>query len=331
MNGRVSVERGLPGGVVIAFGCAIEDVDAFERYAAHGIERAREPDSELHLIGAMPNRARSWNLLLDLAARAGEELEGLVLLHPHCELLDERLLATLRTTFADESVAIAGCAGASGVRSLAWWEGKVVSADVRLRYQEHGGGEVQRWELFEPLPPPAEVDAVDSCALFLSPWAVQNLRFDESLESSIGCELDLCLEARSRGKRVVVVPTALAFYGDLKFAKKNDPAWIAAHIQLAEKWEGRLGFGRSEPTDWRERAWVAEAEREAARAAAHTRLLHVNAAARPLERERDRIYGSLSWRLTEPLRRFNFRRRQRRARTAERLVLTRTSSRGRVG
>ncbi|SEH10268.1 hypothetical protein [Thermoleophilum album] len=316
---------------MIAFGCAIEDVEAFERYAANGIERAREPDSELHLVGAMRNRARSWNLLLDLAARAGDQLEGLVLVHPHCELLDEGLLAKLREAFADGSIAIAGCAGACGVRSLAWWDGAVVSADVRLRYQEHGGGEVQRWEVFNPRSAPAEVEAIDPCAVFLSPWAVNNLRFDEGLENSVGCELDLCLQARAQGKRVVVVKTSVAFYGGLKFVEEGDPAWIRAHIQLAEKWEGQLGFGRTEPADWRERAWLAEAEREAARSAAHTRLLHVNAAARPLEQERDRIYGSLSWRLTEPLRRLNTRRRQRRERQAKRRPPLRGASRGKAG
>lgn len=315
---------------MIAFGCAIEDTLAFESYAARGFERAAEPDSEVHLIGAMRNRARNLNLLADLAAQR-EDLEALVIVHPHLEITDGHLCHRVRDLLQSEpDVALIGVTGSIRPLSPAWWTGRVVSADVTLRYQEHGGGELPRWLPFRPAPAPADVDVVEGSLLVLSSWAVRNLRFDESLPAGHGCDVDISLQARSAGKRVRVIETSVTFHGALDLVDENDYAWLHAHELLADKWEGAFGssgplappssFARPDDNDtdddarWRERAWRAEAEREAARSAAHTRQLHGRAALRPLETELMGIEGSLSWRLTAPLRRVNQWRRRRRTR-----------------
>ncbi len=41
------------------------------------------------------------------------------------EITDPELLRPLREALSDPDVAVAGCAGATGVRSIAWWEGEV--------------------------------------------------------------------------------------------------------------------------------------------------------------------------------------------------------------
>lgn len=49
------------------------------------------------------------------------------------------------------------------------------------------------------------MEMVDGCILVLSPWAVANLRFDEERYSGFhGYDADICFEARSQGKRVVL-------------------------------------------------------------------------------------------------------------------------------
>src|SRR4051794_39091012 len=62
----------------------------------------------------------------------------------------------------------------------------------------HGGGD----------PPPVyartgEVDTVDGILLVLSPWAVRHVRFDESLGLVQGYVLDVCLQVREAGRKVV--------------------------------------------------------------------------------------------------------------------------------
>ena len=78
-----------------------------------------------------------------------------------------------------------GCVGAIGVRSIAWWEGSVTLASFIHRYEEHGGGDLPAfswaWADAPPYARIGEVDTLDGFLLVLSPWAVRNVRFDESL------------------------------------------------------------------------------------------------------------------------------------------------------
>jgi hypothetical protein len=62
------------------------------------------------------------------------------------------------------------------------------------------------------------------------------------------------------------------------------------------------GVGQA-PGSWEERARRAEAERDAARTIAHTKRLERQARLRQVERALAEARGSISWRLTAPLRR----------------------------
>ena len=48
-----------------------------------------------------------------------------------------------------------GCMGATGVRSIAWWEGRISRGPVRQRYHEHGGGELAAFGWADVDPPGA--------------------------------------------------------------------------------------------------------------------------------------------------------------------------------
>ena len=54
-----------------------------------------------------------------------------------------------------------GAIGATGVRTIAWWEGEISSGPVIQHYQEFGGGELPAFSWKERAPAPREVDAVD--------------------------------------------------------------------------------------------------------------------------------------------------------------------------
>ena len=74
--------------------------------------------------------------------RAHDDLEALVLVHPHTEITDPDFCAKVSAALRDPEVAVVGSSGASGVRTIAWWEGEVSCGPVVHRYDEHGGGEM---------------------------------------------------------------------------------------------------------------------------------------------------------------------------------------------
>jgi Glycosyltransferase like family len=288
---------------VIAFGCSVAEAEAYRRYAGPGIERAAEPDSAVYPFAAVGSTARTYNLLLDAAA-VHDDLEALVLVHPHAEIADPGFCAKVRSALRDQDVAVAGSAGATGVRSIAWWEGVVSSAPVSHRYHEHGGGELPGFSWANPEAPLGEVEVVDGFLMALSPWAVRNLRFDEGLLLGHGFDFDYCMRARSAGRRVVTADLRTVHHRSLELIEDLE-LWVEAQIKVAEKWDGHMPGVAPDGRSWRERARRAEAAREAARALAYTNLLRSDARVLGLERELDQLEGSLSWRITSPLRRLN--------------------------
>jgi len=288
---------------VIAFGASIQGAEAYRRYAEPGIELAREPDSLVYAFAAVEPLARTYNLILDAAA-GRDDLEALALVHAHTELTDPRFCSKVREALRDPEVAIVGCAGAWSVRGIAWWEGEVTAGALVQRYEEHGGGELPAYSWTRRGSPPAEVEAVDGQLLVLSPWAVRNLRFDEGLMLNYGFDVDFCLQARGAGRRVVVADLRAVYHRSIELVNDLD-VWIAAHVQLAEKWDGTLRGAVEDEHGWKRRARRAEADREAARAIAFSTSLKLDARVLELERDLEEKTSSLSWRLTAPLRALN--------------------------
>ncbi len=288
---------------MIAFGCAIEEPEPYRRYAEPGIRAAQEADSAIFPFAGAGTTGRSLNLLLK-AASAHEDLEALVLVHPHAEITDPELCQKIRTTLQDDRVAVIGVAGARDARSLAWWEGAVTVGQVTQRYTEHGGGDLPGFSWVPANPAPAEVDVVDGFLMVLSPWAVRELRFDEGLVHGYGYDVDFCRSARSAGRKVVAADLRVTEHRPLKLVGQL-PVWVEGHIQLARKWEGRTPGVEPSAESWQQRARRAEAEREAARAIAYSRQLAIDAQVEQLERELGQTTDTASWRLTKPLRELN--------------------------
>jgi hypothetical protein len=293
---------------MIAFASAVKEPDAYRDHAGPGIALAAEPGSPIHVIAATTSICRNYNVLLDLAKET-EGLEALVIVDEETEIADRDLCAKLRATFADPDVAIVGCAGATGVAGAAWWEGDVVCGEIRRRYPEHGGGELDAFGWRRTATPPAEVDAVGGFVLALSPWAVRSLRFDEGLALGIGFDVDLCAQAREAGRKVVVADVRVVQHRSLELVEELD-AWMEAHIRLAEKWDGRLPGAPPRPEDWKQRARLAEAERDAAQTVLFSEYSRREAQLLPLRRALEAMTETFAWRLTEPLRLLNAYRRR---------------------
>ena len=301
---------------MIVFASSITDPAMYARAAEPGIRRAAEPDSEVLANAAAGSIFRSYNLIMDTVADR-DGLEALVLLHQDAEIVSPDFCASLRDALSDPDVGVVGCVGAVGVRSIAWWEGSVTWASFTHRYEEHGGGSVPAlsWTN-EELPAFAqtgEVDTVDGFVLALSPWVVRNIRFDESLGQLHGYDLDFCLQVRAAGRKVATADLKVVHHHSLELVS-NPETWLAAHMRVAEKWEGRMPGVTPPESDWRRRARRAEAEASLARTQAVAAMMQAEAKSDHLVRQVDEMTGSISWRVTAPLRRLNAIRRTRRAR-----------------
>jgi hypothetical protein len=301
---------------LIAFGASISGDVSYRRYAEPGIRLASEPDSETFAFCSVEPVGRTYNLILDAAARR-EDLEALVLVHPHTQITDRQLCAKVRQALSDPQVAVVGAAGATGVKDIGWWDGKVFSAPLVHRYEECGGGELPAFAWSERHAPPAEVETVDGQLLALSPWAVRNVRFDEGLLLSYGFDLDYCLRVRQAGRKIVVADLTAVHNRSIELVRDID-VWVQAQLDVAERWDETLRGSTMGEDAWKRRARRAEAEREAARATAYSRSMERDARLLVLERALAEKTDSLSWRVTAPLRGLNAMRRRRAERRRER-------------
>src|ERR687892_1844131 len=273
---------------MIVFGIAITKPNEYQRFALPGIRRAAEPDSVVLGQQTTGSVFRNYNLLLDQAAEH-DDLEGLVLVHQDVELVDADFADRVREALRDPDVAIVGCVGAVGVRSIAWWRGAVTWASFSHHYEELGGGERNSlsWEP-ESAPPymsTGEVDSLDGLVMVLSPWAVRELRFDESLGQFHGYDFDICMQARAAGKKVAAAEFRAIHHHSLQLIKDPE-SWIQTYIRLAQKWGDQLPETGAEPM---QRALRGEAEAACARAIMVSFQMRFQAVRRQLERVNRRL------------------------------------------
>lgn len=294
---------------MIAFGACVSAQDLYRRYAKPGVERAAESDSRRFIYRTARTIPATYNLILDRAA-ALPDLEALVLVHEDAEIVEADFCAKLREAFADPDVAIVGCVGSTGARSIAWWDGAVSWSSARYRYESLGGGELP-WprEAASAEQIPGPVDTVYGVLLALSSWAVRSLRFDESLGSTYGYDFDICAQARAAGRTVAAADLKVVHHHPLQLVLDREQ-FLTTHMRAADKWD------RDELSEaqWRARARAAEADAGAAQLFAASTLLEADATEQFYNARLDKLRMSLSWRLTEPLRRGNALARRARAR-----------------
>ncbi|MFN8112845.1 MAG: glycosyltransferase [Solirubrobacterales bacterium] len=295
---------------MFAFGCAITSEEIYDRCAAPGFELAKEPDTPIIARLAVGSIFRSYNMLLDVAKEQYPDLEALVIVHQDSEIVDPDFIPKVREALRDPDVALVGCAGAIDVRSIAWWEGAVTWASFTHVFDDFGGGEIPgiSWapEKIPVYAETGEVQTIDGFVIAFSPWAIENLRFDESIGGVLhGYDFDICMQAHLAGKKVVTAPMRVAHHHSLILINEAE-TWIAAHMKLAEKWDEQLPAVNA---SWEERARRAEAELSATRLAAGSgrliwemRLGQLEERIEELEARNRALEGSLSWRLTKPLR-----------------------------
>ena len=216
-----------------------------------GLGRPRPPDRRLDLPQLQP------------AARQGRRARGPRGARPRPPGRRDRRSPTsprrCERRCADPDVAIVGCAGAVGVRSIAWWEGAVTWAAFTHRYDEYGGGEMPAIALGSGDDPclrqTGEVDSIDGFVMVFSPWAVENCASTSRWGKLHGYDFDICMQARAAGKKVVTA--------DLRV----DPPSLPGADQRASRPGSRptSSSPRSGTASFRTRVPIRDSERSAPR------------------------------------------------------------------
>lgn len=166
----------------------------------------------------------AYNTILD--AYRGRGMDAVVLLHDDLDLCDPEAEAKFLQALSDPDVALVGVCGGTGDKSLAWWDSETVGHQMTdsglLDFGERTG----------------DVAFIEGSVLVFSPWAVENLRFDERYPGFLGYD-DVCLTAREMGKRVVVADVDTHHHTTVGFKSPEiAAAWDVAEEIFQAKWHG---------------------------------------------------------------------------------------------
>jgi hypothetical protein len=284
---------------MIMFASAITDFGAYARYAVPGIDLVKEDDSVVLAHRSIGSVFSNYNFILG-EARKRSDVEALVLIHQDAELVDRDFCQTIREQLRDPDIALIGCAGSVGARSIAWWEGGVSWAAFDHRFEEFHGGDLEAMTFNrDKIPPnvaPGEVDSIDGFVMVLSPWAIQEIEFDETMGDLHGYDFDTCCQVRAAGKKVVTADFRAIHHHSLDVI--SDPrGWKDSYIRMIEKWEGKLPNVRL-PENLKMHSMREEADAAFNRARVNTYLHKIEA----LEDLIEDMETSTSWRMTRPLR-----------------------------
>lgn len=181
---------------MFVFASCVGNEATYRARALPGLRTVAEPDAVLVEATADGGSIfAAYDEVLDAVCDL-DGVEALVLMHEDVELLDPTFCSTVRSRFAaSPDCAVIGAIGASGVTSLAWWEGRGAGHVVETRGTVDFGRH------------PCPVDTLDGLLLVLSPWAIANLRYGPELAALggfHGYDAELCFAARAAGRSVWV-------------------------------------------------------------------------------------------------------------------------------
>ncbi len=213
---------------MICFATCVGYPDKLRDIAIPGIVHSMHGESYNHLT-RKSNGYDIFPIYADLMAAAhAQKAEALVLMHDDLEFRDVALSEKIRDVFKDPTVAIVGCVGARNVKSLRWWEGDKRGYATDAPHGVHSYGFAEGY--------PCEVDSVDGMFLVLSPWAIENLTLRGlGYEGLHGYAEELCFQARSKGKRVVVARID-AFHHTKGGVTGDMAAWNRSEEVFAKRW-----------------------------------------------------------------------------------------------
>jgi GT2 family glycosyltransferase len=150
------------------------------------------------------------------------DLDAVILLHDDLEMIDPSTEHKVTSIFTVPEIAIIGVAG--GGPSMNWWNinpiGHQITDSTHLEFGDRRSG---------------DVDIVEGSFMAFSPWAIQELRFDERYEF-LGYD-DVCLEAKRAGKRVYVADIDTHHHSTVGYKSESvREMWERSEVIFNSKW-----------------------------------------------------------------------------------------------
>ena len=204
--------------LVVAYGCCVGSWDKFH------VNVARD-HKEILALSNQPSIAVAYNKIL--ATYQDRGLDALVLLHDDLEITDSRAEEKFLLALTEPDVALVGVAGGTpDPPSITWWEN-----GSRIGHQMTDSGMLDFGERS------GDVLFIEGSIMVLSPWAIENLRFDTRYRGFLGYD-DICVTAKLvHGKRVVVADVDTHHHSTVGFKSEAIRAsWHETDRLFREKW-----------------------------------------------------------------------------------------------
>ena len=197
-----------------------------ERYASVAGAHIPEHATAVTVEGAA-SAASGLNPVLERYA-ADPSVDGLVVLHEDVIIRDPEFEPMIGAHLREQRVGLIGVIGAVRPPGLNWWDAAVKrgAVDETRGRIDFGWGD-------------ADVDVCDGLLHVIGRRALDaGIRYDECYDAFHGYDLDLCLQVRAAGLRVVVAPVWVDHrtrggYGDVD-------AYLRADARFRAKWSGTV-------------------------------------------------------------------------------------------
>jgi hypothetical protein len=203
----------------IGYGCCVGTWDKFQRYVQPMIPF----DRPILTASNQSSIAVAYNAILD--GFRVYDLDAVILLHDDLEMIDPATEPKVLHALYDgeEGAALVGVAG--GGPSMSWWNvdpiGHQLTDSGMINFGNTNVG---------------TVDMIEGSFMAFSPWAIQELRFDERYEF-LGYD-DICLHAKATGKQVRVADIDTHHHSTVGY--KSDSVrqmWERSEKIFNEKWK----------------------------------------------------------------------------------------------
>jgi GT2 family glycosyltransferase len=165
--------------------------------------------------------AEAYNTVLD--AHSSYLPDALVLLHDDLEVIDPRAEEKLLAALRQPDVALVGVVGGGASQGLAWWN------DSPVGHQRINSGLIDFGQRT------GYVDLLEGSLLAFSPWAIDNLRFDE-VPGFHGYD-EIALQVRAAGMKSYVADVDTFHHTDVGFkSPESHREWLRADERVRRKW-----------------------------------------------------------------------------------------------
>lgn len=234
--------------MTVGYGVCVGWWDEFQQWVVPQVGDKRvygdgeSPDRPVIALAGQTSIAVAYNTILDAFDRQyGTALEAVFLIHTDLEITDPDGEAKLVAATREPDVALVSVEGGDGDRGTEWWECNPIGHQKLDRFYIdfaalEPGSEIGPGERTKPRSRAGDVEVLEGSLLVFSPWAVRNLRFDESYPGFHGYD-EICFQAGVAGKRCVVVDVDTYHHttGAYKGQASIDD-WRAANQRSKEKW-----------------------------------------------------------------------------------------------